>query len=286
VISVIIPIYNRAKSLDLVLTALDCQGFRDFEVIVSDDGSVDDPEAFVAYYKDLMPMVFITHPHEGFGANKCRNAGAAMAQGEALVFLDSDILLNCNALQHYWNLYTGSGRDKIIGGRYDWLPPMKITPMDVVGSWQAIVEGRLPRTQSWDRLELKGIIGVDPRELKFPGFFDHQKRQVRHDYCLELYGGNMLVPREIFHSLGGFDEAMNRHGGEDCEFAIRAQSAGWGAIFAAEPIGYHMYHDRNQVQNEIDVAANIEYMRQKHDFVALGLVEGKNEQLPLIREEQ
>ncbi len=152
-ISVIIPVYNQAKSLDLVLTALDCQGFRGFEVIVSDDGSTDEPEMYAAYYKDLMPLKFITHPHDGFDANRCRNDGAALAEGDAFLFLDSGVLLNCNALQHYANLNQATP-DCIIGGRYDWLPPMIITPMDVVGNWQALIEARLPREESWNRLEL------------------------------------------------------------------------------------------------------------------------------------
>ncbi len=282
-ISVIIPVYNRVEQLTLVLTALDCQGFRNFEVIVADDGSTDDIREAVEPYKDFMDVKMITHPHDGFGANKCRNEGARQSQGEAFLFLDSGILLNFNALQHYWNMFKGSGRDKLIAGRYDWLPPMTITPSDVVGNWQAIVECRLPRTESWNRVALEGIIGIDPRELKHPGIFDHQERGVQYNYCLELYGGNLLVPRVIFHDLGGFDESMTRHGGEDCEFAIRAQKAGWQAIFAAEPVGYHMYHERDQEANALSVRENILYIRQKHDLVAMGIVNGQDEQLPLIR---
>ncbi len=283
-LSVIIPIYNRRDQLYLTLTALDCQGCRDFEVIVADDGSTDEPDTVVANFSTLN-VSYLRLEHDGFGANRCRNAGASMAAPDstAFVFLDSGILLNKHALQHYYNLFAGNG-NKFIAGRYDWLPPMQITPADIIGNWQAIVEGRLPHSRSWNVMELDGIVGIDPREKKQPGIFDWRTQGVLGNYCLELYGGNLLVPREIFTALGGFDEAMDRHGGEDCEFAIRAQKAGYQVVFADEPIGYHMYHSRDQEANEVSVAANIEYIRAKHDLQALGIVNGDDEQLPLIRE--
>jgi len=286
VISVIIPIYNRRDHLYLTLTALDCQGYRDFEVIVADDGSTDHPEEVVEYFNTLSTK-FVTHEHDGFGANSCRNEGVAAADPEsaAFVFLDSGILLNCHALQHYVNLF-GENMNLLVAGRYDWLPPMRISPSDIIGNWQAIVEGRLPHERSWNRMELEGIIGTDPREVKYPGIFLHQRQGVIGNFCLELYGGNLLVPRTIFEDLGGFDEAMRHHGGEDCEFAIRAQTAGYQAVFAAEPVGYHMYHERDQDGNAESVLRNIAYIREKHDLEALGIVDGEDEQLPLIREEK
>ena len=283
-ISVIIPIYNRRDHLYLTLTALDCQGFRDFEVIVADDGSTDHPEEVVARFSTL-DVKYIRLEHDGFGANRCRNAGAlaCRASTEAFLFLDSGILLNKHALQHYYNLYTGNGRDKVIGSRYDWLPPMKITPADIIGDWYKIVEALLPHSRSWNCMELQGIVGIDPRARQSPDFFNWRKRGSQTDYFLGLFGGNMLIPSPIFGRVGGFDETMNRHGGEDCEFAMRLQEAEVRAVFAAEPIGYHMYHERDQEQNERDVAKNIDYMRSIHDFVALGLERGVENELPLVK---
>ena len=282
-LSIIIPIYNRRNHLYLTLTALDCQGFRDFEVIVVDDGSTDQPD-LIANCFSTFNISYLRLEHDGFGANRCRNAGAVSVDPEstALVFLDSGILLNKHALQHYFNLHEVNP-SYLIGGRYDWLPPMKITPADIIGRWESIVEGTLPHSRSWNIMELAGIVGPDPRLLKYPHFFDRLEQPFAFNYCLELFGGNLLVPRPVFEMLGGFDESMNRHGGEDCEFAMRAQEAGVIAIFSEEVVGYHMYHERDQEANEVAVAANIEYIRSKHDLQALGVVDGEDEQLPLVR---
>ena len=282
-LSIIIPIYNRRNHLYLTLTALDCQGFRDFEVIVVDDGSTDQPDLIVNCFSTFN-ISYLHLEHDGFGANRCRNAGAVSVDPEstALVFLDSGILLNKHALQHYFNLHEVNP-SYLIGGRYDWLPPMKITPAEIIGRWESIVEGTLPHSRSWNIMELAGIVGPDPRLLKYPHFFDRLEQPFAFNYCLELFGGNLLVPRPVFEMLGGFDESMNRHGGEDCEFAMRAQEAGVIAIFSEEVVGYHMYHERDQEANEVAVAANIEYIRSKHDLQALGVVDGDDEQLPLVR---
>jgi len=47
-----------------------------------------------------------------------------------------------------------------------------------------------------------------------------------------------------------------------------------------------MYHERDQEANAESVLQNIAYIREKHDLEALGIVDGDDEQLPLIREER
>ena len=83
-ISVIIPTYNRAqwlaKAIDSVLT----QSFAPREIIVVDDGSSDETQAILARY----PVR--SHFQQNAGPSAARNAGARLAQGQWLAFLDSD----------------------------------------------------------------------------------------------------------------------------------------------------------------------------------------------------
>jgi GT2 family glycosyltransferase len=155
---------------------------------------------------------------------------------------------------------------------------MRIAPQDVENSWDWIVNHLLPCVGIGGPPQ--GIQGPDPRAGDFP-LFDSTK--VWHTkYCLYLFTGNLLLSRKLFWDIGGFDEAMVGHGGEDCEFAMRAEEHQVPVIFAAEPIGYHVYHPRDQVRNEREVARNIEYMKTRHDFVALGIVKGQENELPLV----
>lgn len=276
-ISIVIPVFNRREGLRLVFAALEKQTFRGFEVVVADDGSTDDPLDVVMLAHERLTVQYCWHPHNGFQAGKARNAGAKLAHGNTLLFVDADVLLNRFALEHYNNISLANP-GVIVAGRYDWLSPMVITVEDVHLRWDAILRRSLPE------LEIEGppvgIQGVDPRALQTSRF--DSTKVWRNRYCLALFTGNLLVPAEIFRALGGFDEAMVGHGGEDCEFAMRAEESQIPVIFAEEVVGYHVYHWRNQERNEREVQRNIEYIRSKHDLVALGVVPGGPDQLPLV----
>lgn len=86
-VSVIIPTHNRAgKALRAVDSVLN-QSFKDFELIVVDDGSTDDTTFWLKGYQDPH-LRYFSIPHGGVA--KARNFGVNQAQGEWLCFLDSD----------------------------------------------------------------------------------------------------------------------------------------------------------------------------------------------------
>jgi glycosyltransferase involved in cell wall biosynthesis len=85
--SVVIPVYNRAHLLSDTLKSVLTQTEQDFEVIVVDDGSKDDPEAVVKSLADPR-LVFIRQ--ENGGGGKARNIGIDAARGRFVAFLDSD----------------------------------------------------------------------------------------------------------------------------------------------------------------------------------------------------
>ena len=93
VVSVIIPAYNSADFLEVALSSVAAQSFRDFEVIVVDDHSTDGTKVLAEILLDSLDLIgkVITPPKIfGKGAGGARNAGAAEASGRILAFLDSD----------------------------------------------------------------------------------------------------------------------------------------------------------------------------------------------------
>jgi glycosyltransferase involved in cell wall biosynthesis len=85
--SVIIPVYNRAYVLARALRSVLDQGFQDFEIVVVDDGSSDDPAQVIARFAD--PRIrYIRQRNRGGGA--ARNAGIDAAEGRFIAPLDSD----------------------------------------------------------------------------------------------------------------------------------------------------------------------------------------------------
>lgn len=85
--SVVIPVFNRAHALSAALQSVLSQNKQDFEVLVIDDGSSDDPASVVAGFAD--PRIRCVR-QENRGAGAARNCGIDLACGRFVAFLDSD----------------------------------------------------------------------------------------------------------------------------------------------------------------------------------------------------
>ena len=85
-VSVIIPTYNRAWSLKKAIDSVLEQDYKNFELIVVDDGSTDDTEALVSEY--AKSVKFVQQPNSGVSA--ARNKGIQISSGSLISFLDSD----------------------------------------------------------------------------------------------------------------------------------------------------------------------------------------------------
>jgi len=260
-------VYNRRNNLRLTLAALDKQSVRDFEVILADDGSYDDPLNVLYEFEGRFSFSYIYRQHDVPRASRARNDGARLASGTAILFVDSDVMLNPSAVGHYANLHEANP-DLMICGRYDWLPPQMITVDEVHTDWETIIEGKMPEMLLPG--EPEGIIGPDPREEVFGSSKIYRER-----YALNVFSGNLLIPTKLYWNLGGFDEEMTGHGAEDQEFGIRCQAAKVPVMFTDLTIGYHVYHHRNEEKNQVECWKNACYIAEKHDLEALGIQIGK-----------
>ena len=89
--SVIIPVYNRPDEVDELLQSLTSQSFKNFEVIIVEDGSSVPCETVTQKYAELLQISYYSKPNSGPG--QTRNYGAERASGDYLIILDSDCIL-------------------------------------------------------------------------------------------------------------------------------------------------------------------------------------------------
>src|SRR5579864_1877976 len=85
-VSVIIPIYNGAATIERALKSVFEQTFSDFEIVVVDDGSTDDTPSVLAKFGDRIRMIL--QSNRGFPG--ARNAGAAASRGDFIALIDHD----------------------------------------------------------------------------------------------------------------------------------------------------------------------------------------------------
>lgn len=104
-ISIIIPVYNQAQKLAKTLQSIANQTFSDWELIVVNDGSNDNPEQvftdFVAKTKLENRFIFLNQVNRG--APSARNHGWRKSQGDFLFFCDADAVLRPEALALLFN---------------------------------------------------------------------------------------------------------------------------------------------------------------------------------------
>jgi len=85
-VSVIIPTYNRAWTLKKAIDSVLKQDYKNFELIVVDDGSTDSTEKLLLSYADSIKII----QQDNQGVSASRNRGIKAAAGDLIAFLDSD----------------------------------------------------------------------------------------------------------------------------------------------------------------------------------------------------
>lgn len=188
-ISVIIPTHNRQEKLADTLATLLPQsiGVTDYEVIIVDDGS--SPPVTLPARGDSSELRLLRLA--GGERSAARNAGAAAARSELLVFIDDDISVANDFLRVY------------LDAHHKWPDALLVGAIRLPGEATATPFGRFRQ-----RLEDKGL----PTQAGLTS---------RPNFCT---AANMAISRKRFADLGGFDHEIAS--GEDQDFALRHTASG------------------------------------------------------------
>ena len=219
--SIILSSYNNLPALELSIESLKYQTEKDFEIIIADDGSTDG----TIEYLEKEGIKYFSRPNEGYRLAYIWNRGAELATGDRFIFGNSDIISHPKRIEEHskFNNY-------LIAGSYPSIP------IDYVKS---ITKEKI-RHNFWS-IDL--IATEDRRKDYISGL---KKPQLHHGKKIPpryMYGGNWSCPADIFKKLGGLDEEFKGWGGEDFDFARRAQLDGHDIILNTNCIGYHLDHE-------------------------------------------
>jgi len=116
--TVFIATFNRAATLPRAFASIERQPFRDFEVIIVDDGSTDGTGSLVTQWRDRVDFPVIYHRQTNQGYFAAQNKGAELARGKLFVLLDSDDVLAEDALgrmKRHWESIPAEHRDQFAG---------------------------------------------------------------------------------------------------------------------------------------------------------------------------
>lgn len=167
-VCVIIPTYNRCGLIRQCLESVLAQTYKDFEIILVDDGSTDNTAEILSFYKGR--VVTIHAEHEGPSA--ARNKGIRASQGEFIAFLDSDDL---------------------------WLPQKLERQMDFIRNQPEVLICQTEET--W----IRNGVRVNPRKKhqKFSGWIFDKCLPL----CI-VSPSAVMIHRSVFEKVGLFDETL------------------------------------------------------------------------------
>jgi glycosyltransferase involved in cell wall biosynthesis len=200
--SIIVPVYNRPDEVAELLESLAAQSYRDFEVLLVEDGSTLPCDNIAAQYSDTLRLTYYQKPNTG--RSDTRNYGMQRARGDYFIFFDSDCII---PPQYFATLDDNLRRDfaDCFGG-----------PDAAHASFSDVQKAINYSMTSF--FTTGGIRGGKQQMEKFkPRTF------------------NMGFSREVFEKVGGFKNMF----GEDIDLSIRISDAGFRTMLYRDAFVYH-----------------------------------------------
>ncbi|MDZ7345052.1 MAG: glycosyltransferase [candidate division KSB1 bacterium] len=241
-VSVIIAFYNEIEFLRLVLAGYVRQSFRDFEIIVADDGSRTEVTAEIQSLikSSAFPIHHIWQEKLGFRKNRILNKAVLASSADYLIFTDGDCVPHREFVrEHYMNRSPGAclvGRRVNLSERMTrQLTAEKIAMGVLEKKYLNMLLDSILRRMNYVE---KGIY------IKSPFLRKIMNRKKR-----DLLGSNFSIHKVDILSVNGFDERYEEPGiGEDGDLQIRLERndiAFKSVNFVA--IQYHLYHHKREV---------------------------------------
>jgi glycosyltransferase involved in cell wall biosynthesis len=209
--SIIVPVYNRPDEVDELLESLIQQAFKDFEVIIVEDGSIKPCTDGCDKYASILDLQY--YAKENSGPGQSRNYGVERAHGEYVIILDSDVVLPNGYLQAVDNGINqhpspNTHHPIIAFGGPDAAHP-SFTPVQKAISYSM--------TSFFTTGGIRGGGGSTSGRLLPKG----RKKALDKFYPRSF---NMGIRRDVYLQLGGFSKMRF---GEDIDFSYRIVEAGY-----------------------------------------------------------
>ncbi len=254
--SIIISTYNQPDMLRLVLTALNEQDYKEFEVIVADDGSTEETASMLSELKSSLnyELKHVWHEDKGFRAAAIRNKAVVASKGGYLIFLDGDCVPFPSFLERHMMLKEDG-----------WFVRGNRTMLSEEFTRIVLKEKLLIHHYSkytWMMLRIKKRIKRILPLLHLPiGWY-------RKNKPIDWFGVktcNLGVWRKDFELVNGFDERYIGWGREDADLAVRLFNNGIKrkeGIYATCVL--HLWHpESDRIKLEINDALLQEHIKNK-----------------------
>ncbi len=251
-ISVIMPTFNKAKRLELVLYTLSKQSLSMdmFEVIVIDDGSSDCTCDVVSKYISASELNIKYVYQRNKGRAAARNKGIEAATGEVIIFLDDDRLVNADFLKHYSICFEKNNNPNLVA----------------LGERKNLYISKYE-----ERFEaIKTDFFINPEILlkraREEYFWSKVKKvfEIPQISWISFATGNVCLYKKFLCDVGKFNESFTGWGLEDTELGYRLWKSKAKFIHKPEAVNFHIEHTRNPIERKEDETRNHNLFYELH----------------------
>ncbi len=235
-VSIIISTYNSPNWLQKVLWSYNCQTFRDFEVIIADDGSGPDTKTLidVMSFELSFPIRHVWHEDNGFQKTKILNKAIIESTAAYIIFTDGDCVARKDFVETHMRLR--QHKMAISGGYFklDKIVSDAISKKDIIAqrcfNTKWLIAQGLRASFKMNKLSSFGV------KAKFLNTATPTKAT--------FDGMNVSAWKKDIMLVNGFDERM-QYGGEDRELGERLVNVGITFLQARySVVCVHLYHER------------------------------------------
>jgi len=274
-ISLIISFYNKIELLKLIFAALEIQTFREFEVIIADDGSTPDVVDEISRIKSnyFFPIKHVWHEDKGWQKDIILNRAIVASEGEYLIFIDGD----CIPERHFIQEHIESRVDnQIVSGRRVMLTEKiskKLTVQKVQDGYLNFVVGFplfFETVFEGKRTFMENMIRIRNKFLR---------RLFLKDRRRYLLGCNFSVWKSDLLKVNGFDERFVYPGtGEDTDLEGRLSRIGVYPVSKKHLVTlFHFYHVQFDTNHEPNKKLYNENNGNKITFTPYGIKKNVSE---------
>ena len=189
-LSVVIPVYNGEKYLRECVDSILSQTFRNFEIVLVNDGSTDSTASICDEYTTQHDNVVVVHQNNQ-GINKTRRNGVRNARGEWITFSDADDTMPHNALQKLWDKHVGT--DLVIGFPEE---PIHKKELTLEECRENAITGRLFPPTMWAKLYRRSLLTDDL--FDFPRGIDGEEDMIMN---IRIIFGLQRTPHFVFEKV-------------------------------------------------------------------------------------
>ncbi len=200
--SIIVPVYNRPEEISKLLESLAAQTVKPFELVIIEDGSKERCDHLLGHYRSFFTIHYYYKENEG--RCEARNYGMERAQGDYMLFFDSDVILP----PFYFEKLEAV---------------MAATPCDCFGGPDAADDSfsDMQKAVSHSMTSFWTTGGIRGGKV------------VMEKFCPRTF--NMGISRAVYEKVGGFNDML----GEDIDLSLRIRKAGFDIRLIREVFVYH-----------------------------------------------